>query len=59
MEKETIYECFISKLCNNCANRDKNLCDIRRKINGTLGCIGYKKDKPVKGYINIDRRRYV
>lgn len=50
MEKETIYEAFINKLCSNCANRNKNLCEIRRKIDNTLSCEYYEKDKPVKGY---------
>lgn len=50
MKKETIYECFINKLCTNCANRDKDLCHIVRKINKSIGCEYYEKDKPIQGH---------
>lgn len=48
--KETIYETYIRTLCSNCKNRNLDLCEIRRQIDGTLNCCYYIKDKDVKGY---------
>lgn len=47
---ETIYETYIRTLCNNCKNRNKNLCEIRKDIKGTLKCVYYIKDKEMEGY---------
>ena len=47
---ETIYETYIRTLCSNCKNRETNLCEIRKDINGTLKCCYYAKDKDIEGY---------
>lgn len=47
---ETIYETYTRTLCSNCKNRQTNLCEIRKDINGTLKCCYYDKDKEVQGY---------
>lgn len=48
--KETIHETYIRTLCSNCKNRNKDLCEIRKDINGTLKCCYYVKDKNTTGY---------
>ncbi len=48
--KETIYETYIRTLCSNCKNRNLDLCEIRRRIDGTLNCSYYIKDKKTTGY---------
>lgn len=50
MEMETIYETYIRTLCSNCKNKESNLCEIRKDINGTLKCCYYLKDKHIQGY---------
>lgn len=57
--KETIYECFVRKICSNCKNRTKDQCHIVRKIDGTLSCIYYEKEKEVEGYKEPVRRKEV
>lgn len=47
---ETIYETYVRTLCSNCKNREKNLCEIRKDIKGTLKCVYYEKDKDIEGY---------
>ncbi len=47
---ETIYETYIRTICSNCKNRNKNLCEIRKDIKGTLKCVYYIKDKEMEGY---------
>lgn len=47
---ETIYQTYIRTLCNNCKNKETNLCEIRKDIRGTLKCIYYQKDKEIKTY---------
>jgi len=48
--KETIYETYIRTLCSNCKNRNTDMCEIRKDINGTLKCCYYVKDKHTQGY---------
>lgn len=50
MKTETVYQTYIRTLCSNCKNRQTNLCEIRKDINGTLKCCYYDKDKEVQGY---------
>lgn len=50
MTKETIYETYTRTLCSNCKNRNTNLCEIRKRIDGTLKCCYYVKDKDMQGY---------
>jgi len=47
---ETIYETYVRTLCSNCKNRELDLCEIRRDIQGTLKCSYYIKDKEIEGY---------
>ena len=46
---ETIYETYIRQICSNCKNRNKNLCEIRKDIKGTIKCVYYIKDKQIEG----------
>lgn len=55
--KETIYESFVNTICSNCKNRSKDQCHIVRKIDGTLSCIYYEKEKEVEGYKEPVRSR--
>lgn len=48
--KETIYETYIRVICKNCKNKQSDLCEIRRCLNGNLQCIYYEKDKELKGF---------
>lgn len=50
MKTETVYQTYIRTLCSNCKNRQTNLCEIRKDINGTLKCCYYIKDKDTEGY---------
>ena len=36
---------FIEQYCSHCANRNTNLCDIRRTINSNYKCVEYKEEK--------------
>ena len=47
---KNIYESYVENLCNNCRNKNKNLCNIRRTIKGTLKCIYYEKENKLEGY---------
>jgi len=47
---ETIYETYIRTICSNCKNRELDLCNITRDIEGTLKCCYYIKDKNSGGY---------
>ena len=57
--KETIYESFVNKICSNCKNRSKDQCHIVRKIDGTLSCVYYEKQKEEEAYKEPDRRKHV
>ena len=43
--EENVFEIYVKELCKYCLNKDnkKDLCEIRRLINGTIKCINYKK----------------
>lgn len=47
---ETIYETYTRQICSNCKNRQENLCNIRRNLNGNLQCCYYIKDKEWEGF---------
>lgn len=49
---KTAEETYIQYLCKNCKNKQTDLCCIRRRIDNTLYCNSYEKDKEVKGYID-------
>lgn len=53
---ETIYETYKRTLCSNCKNRELNLCEIRKNIEGTLKCVYYIKDKQIEGYKKFEGR---
>lgn len=50
MKTETIHETYTRTLCINCKNRNTDLCEIRKDIEGTLKCRYYEKDKNTEGY---------
>ncbi len=50
---KTAEETYVQYLCRNCKNKHTDLCCIVRKINNTLYCEKYVKDKEVKGYKKI------
>ena len=47
---KNIYESYVENLCSNCRNKNKNLCNIRRTIKGTLKCVYYEKENNLEGY---------
>lgn len=47
---KTAEETYVQYLCKNCKNKDTNLCCIKRKIDNTLYCESYVKDKDLEGY---------
>lgn len=47
---KTAEETYVQYLCRNCKNKHIDLCCIRRKIDNTLYCESYKKDKELEGY---------
>lgn len=47
---KTPEEAYVKYLCKNCKNKHTDLCCIVRKINNTLYCENYEKDKELKGY---------
>lgn len=47
---ETTYQTYTIKLCSNCKNRNSDLCEIRKDINGTTKCVYYEKEKQHEGY---------
>lgn len=53
---ETIYETYIRTLCNNCKNRELNLCNITKDIKGTLRCVYYEKEKQYRGFQQFQGR---
>ncbi len=50
--KESIYDTYQRLICSKCKNKNSklNLCDIRRKIDGTLCCCYYERESKVEGY---------
>lgn len=47
---KTAEETYVQYLCKNCKNKHTDLCCIRRKIDNTLYCESYEKDKNLEGY---------
>lgn len=37
------YERFLEEICNNCKNRERKDCEIRKRIDGTLYCEPYER----------------
>lgn len=52
----TIYKAYKKYICVNCKNKHEDLCDIRRRYDGTLYCCNYIKDKEIKGYKKPESR---
>ncbi len=50
--KETIYEIYTRLICNNCKNKNNNLnlCEVRRRIDGSLCCCYYDREGKIEGY---------
>lgn len=47
---KTLIEEYIEQLCSICKNKQTDMCCIVRKIDNSIGCEYYKKDKPVEGH---------
>ena len=58
MKNETVFESFVSNLCTNCKNRNKDLCNITRDINRNLRCAYYEKAQKPEGYKEKVKRRF-
>lgn len=50
MTKETIYETYIRTICSNCKNRDNCKEELRKRLDNTVKCWEYIKDKDITGY---------
>ena len=55
---KTAEETYVQYLCKNCKNKYTDLCCIVRKINNTLYCENYIKDKEVEGYKDEKKTKY-
>ena len=53
---ETIYETYTRTLCSNCKNKKYCKEELRRKIDNTMKCDKYIKDKNIQGYKKIEGR---
>ena len=53
---ETIYETYTRTLCSNCKN--KNICkeELRIRLDNTIKCDSYIKDKQKQGYKQFQER---
>ena len=43
LKSKSIYEVYADKICPECNNTNKEDCDIRKTIDGTVKCYGYKR----------------
>ncbi len=62
MTNEERFKKYIQENYKNCKNRTTDLCDIREKMDGTLKCIYYEREKKQEGYkdkikINVTAKR--
>lgn len=42
---ETIYDTYKKQICKNCKNKTTDLCEIRKKIDNTIKCKNYEREK--------------
>ena len=58
---KNIYERFLEEICNNCKNRERKDCEIRKRIDGTLYCEPYEREnrpeKKKKQYMDITAKQ--
>lgn len=47
---KTTEEAYIEYICSHCKNKPYDLCEIRRKYDGTMYCDGYEKENNLIGY---------
>ena len=49
---ETIYDTYQRVICSTCKNKNNNLnlCEIRRKIDGSICCCYYDREGKAEGY---------
>lgn len=47
---ENIYEAFAREMCANCKNSNECKEELRLRIDNTIKCQMYEKDKKIKGY---------
>lgn len=47
---ETTYEAYARVLCSNCKNRKNCKEELRRRLDNTIKCYSYLKDKDIVGY---------
>ncbi len=47
---ETIYETYIRTICSNCKNRHNCKEELRKRLDNTVKCWEYIKDKQIAGY---------
>ena len=43
------YERFLEEICSNCKDREKKDCEIRKRIDNTLYCELYEREKQKNG----------
>lgn len=55
------YEIFVEEMCINCKDKEKKDCEIRRRIDGTLYCEPYEREKrpekKKKQYMDITAKK--
>lgn len=47
---ETTYEIYARELCSNCKNRKTCKEELRKRLDNTIRCDSYLKDKDIDGY---------
>ena len=47
---ETIFETYLRTICSNCKNGDSCTEELRRRLDNTVRCWEYIKDKEIEGY---------
>lgn len=53
---ETIYETYEKEICSNCKNRDICKEELRIRLDNTIKCDSYIKDKQKRGYKQFQGR---
>ena len=46
----TIYEKYSKEICSNCKNRKECKEELRQRLNGSIKCNNYEKEKKLEGY---------
>ena len=50
------YEIYAKEICSNCKNRENCTEELRKRLDNTLKCYSYIKDRKKKGYKQFEGR---